>query len=259
MQGSRSLFALAVLPFATSAVLSAQVLGGIAGGVASISTGGPQAPRAPYTYTSRMTSVQTLADGTTITHTSTTKHARDSQGRIYTEAHQTPPLGAQGQQEEIVQVFIFDPVTLTNTNWNSRAKIATVVHMRDPQKTQPPKVQMPSTEIAPPPQPPADRPRPQITREDLGFRTIAGIEAKGGRMTQTIPAGEQGNDRPITIVTETWTSREYGIALLTSRDDPRIGKQTTEVTDFQPGEPDPALFQIPEGYTVREQNAGQPE
>jgi hypothetical protein len=34
-----------------------------------------------------------------------------------------------------------------------------------------------------------------------------------------------------------------------------MGKRTDEVTEFQPGEPDPALFQIPKGYTVRERTA----
>lgn len=94
-----------------------------------------------------------------------------------------------------------------------------------------------------------------MTREDLGVRTIAGIEAKGARTTGIIPAGEQGNDQPLTIVTENWMSTQYDIPLLTIINDPRTGKRTVEVTEFQPGEPDPALFQIPEGYTVRERAA----
>jgi hypothetical protein len=50
-------------------------------------------------------------------------------------------------------------------------------------------------------------------------------------------------------------STQYDIPLLTITNDPRTGKRTDEVTEFQPGEPDPALFQIPKGYTVRERTA----
>jgi len=54
------------------------------------------------------------------------------------------------------------------------------------------------------------------------------------------------------MVRESWVSTQYNIPLLTITDDPRTGKRTDEITEFQPGEPDPALFQIPSGYTVRE-------
>jgi hypothetical protein len=50
-------------------------------------------------------------------------------------------------------------------------------------------------------------------------------------------------------------STQYNIPLLTITNDPRMGKRTDEVTEFQPGEPDPALFQIPKGYTARERTA----
>ncbi len=104
-------------------------------------------------------------------------------------------------------------------------------------------------------QPRVGRPTEHQTSEDLGDRTIAGIEAKVTRGTGIIPAGDQGNDQPLTIVRENWMSTQYHIPLLTITDDPRTGKRTDEVTVFQPGEPDPALFHIPEGYTVRERTA----
>lgn len=101
-------------------------------------------------------------------------------------------------------------------------------------------------------QPQVGRPTKHQTSEDLGVRTIDDIEAKGTRGTGIIPVGDLGNDRPLTIVRESWVSTRYNIPLLTITDDPRTGKRTDEVTEFQPGEPDPALFQIPKGYTVGE-------
>jgi hypothetical protein len=64
--------------------------------------------------------------------------------------------------------------------------------------------------------------------------------------------GQEGNDAPLTVTDEIWRSTKYGIVVLTVRDDPRSGTRTEEVTEFQPGEPDPALFQAPKGYTIRE-------
>jgi hypothetical protein len=49
-------------------------------------------------------------------------------------------------------------------------------------------------------------------------------------------------------------SQTLGIELRYITDDPRTGKQTTEVTDIQQTAPDPALFQPPEGYQVKESN-----
>jgi hypothetical protein len=35
-------------------------------------------------------------------------------------------------------------------------------------------------------------------------------------------------------------------------EDPRTGTATMELTDLEKGEPDPTLFQVPEGYTVKD-------
>ena len=42
-------------------------------------------------------------------------------------------------------------------------------------------------------------------------------------------------------------------------DDPRYGLRTEEVTQLDRAEPDPALFRIPAGYTIREQEVTLPE
>jgi len=88
--------------------------------------------------------------------------------------------------------------------------------------------------------------------EDLGIRTINGVEAKGTRMTRVIPAGRDGNDQPLTITSEWWRSEELGIMVMSVNDDPRTGTITMELTDLERGEPDAALFQVPEGYTVKD-------
>ena len=101
--------------------------------------------------------------------------------------------------------------------------------------------------------------QPKSQREQLGGKTIAGVYAEGIRMSRTIPEGAEGNDRPMTTVTETWRSPELKITLLSVNSDPRSGTRTTEVTDLDRAEPDPSVFQVPEGYAVKDQNTGQPQ
>jgi hypothetical protein len=58
-------------------------------------------------------------------------------------------------------------------------------------------------------------------------------------------------------VNESWRSPELNIILLSVHEDPRTGTRTAEVTDLDRAEPDPSVFQVPEGYTVKDQNPGQ--
>ena len=249
--------------FASAAV--AQVggvgAGGVgAGGVAisSFAAGSPMdannSNKQPYTATWSQKSVQTLANGTTITRESTTRFARDSSGRTYTETHNTiPGLGEDGQPREMVNYHVSDPVARTTTMWNSNEKRATVVHMPEPQTIE----ARPAPQVVTAPQPRVARPqsdvqRPEVQREDLGTKNIAGVNAKGSRITRTIPAGREGNDEPITTTQESWRSTEYGLIMMSVSEDPRNGTNTREVTEFTPGEPDAALFKVPEGYTVHD-------
>ena len=257
MQFSRSLSALTVVLLAVSTALSAQGMGSGLGEVAPIS--GPQTNNTPYALTRSVTRVQTLADGTTITRTFTMKEACDSEGRRYSEMHETLYIRADGQPVNLAHYSVSDPVARTTITWDDRSKIANVItHMPTPETIQRQTQPMPVPEVDVTREPQAVGAPKQVSREDLGVHTIAGIEAKGTRTTSLIPAGYVGNNRPLSIVTEDWISTQYYLPLLIITDDPRTGKRTDEVIEFKPGEPDPALFKIPEGYTVRERTTGQP-
>lgn len=94
---------------------------------------------------------------------------------------------------------------------------------------------------------------PQEKTEDLGTKYISGLTCTGLRITETIPPGTQGNDKAITVTREQWFSPELGIAVLWITDDPRSGVDTREILGLDRGEPDPSLFQIPDGYWIRGQ------
>jgi hypothetical protein len=204
----------------------------------------------PYSATRKTTRVQKLADGTTITNEGTAKEARDSNGRTYRE-NVFKPFGENSEQGEFSVIIVFDPVNRVMMNWASNTKQVTIVHMREPGQVQQPstvtQVQPPAIKMA--------QMKPEI--EDLGTKTIDGVEAKGRRITRVIPVGREGNDRPITVTDEQWSSPDLRIVVQSTMDDPRTGTTTMELSNVDRGEPDPTLFQVPAGYTVKEQFPGQ--
>jgi hypothetical protein len=76
------------------------------------------------------------------------------------------------------------------------------------------------------------------------------VETVGTRETVVIPAGEIGNDSPITTKREFWFSPKLGLNLLSVRDDPRTGLQKFELSDIVQGEPDTKWFSPPEGFRM---------
>jgi hypothetical protein len=102
-----------------------------------------------------------------------------------------------------------------------------------------------------PPQAGANPAMNKPVREDLGTDAIEGVEVRGTRITRTIPVGQIGNDRPIVSTDESWMAPSLGgIVLRSVSDSPQTGKQTREVVSLAVGDPDPTVFQPPEGYKV---------
>ena len=91
-----------------------------------------------------------------------------------------------------------------------------------------------------------------LKTEDLGSKTIEGLLVNGTRTTRTIPAGQIGNDRALSIVTEVWTSPDLKIVVSSKRSDPRMGEQTFQLTNITRGEPDASLFTVPADFKVVE-------
>ena len=90
----------------------------------------------------------------------------------------------------------------------------------------------------------------QVNTEDLGTQTMEGVQVTGVRTTRTIPAGEIGNDRPISIVTEVWTSPDLKTIVYSKRSDPRMGEQTFQLTNIVRSEPDASLFTVPPDFKI---------
>lgn len=82
----------------------------------------------------------------------------------------------------------------------------------------------------------------------LAPREIEGLSARGERSTWTIEAGRVGNERPIQLVREVWTSNELGITLQARDVDPRAGEVLYRLQNIRRGEPEPSLLKVPPDY-----------
>jgi hypothetical protein len=78
--------------------------------------------------------------------------------------------------------------------------------------------------------------------------TIEGLRADGQRTTWTLEPGRIGNERPIVIVHEVWSSPELGITLRSRDLDPLTGEENYRVQNLKRGEPDASLFRVPADY-----------
>ena len=88
--------------------------------------------------------------------------------------------------------------------------------------------------------------------EDLGSQTMEGVLVTGTRTTRTIPTGQIGNDAPIKIVTEVWTSPDLKTVVYSKRSDPRMGEQTFQLTNIVRAEPDASTFTVPADFRITE-------
>jgi hypothetical protein len=117
-----------------------------------------------------------------------------------------------------------------------------------------PNVAMPPPPDAPPMPPllahrlPGLLPRGPGVLSPLGSKEIEGVRVDGERTTWTIEPGRLGNEKPIVITREVWTSPELLLTVQTREFDPRSGETTYRLSKFKRGEPDPALMKVPTDY-----------
>jgi hypothetical protein len=268
--------------YQTQAAVPGPVTIGVAG--AMIKGQGEPVQGAPYSATIANESVQTLADGNRIVQSTTGTVARDSQGRTRHDAT-LPTIGNLTAADAPRLVFIQDPVAKISYTLNLTEKTAQKIPMpalsKDgPTEGGPGQVFMQAGTIAatgpgtagatmtggviasatvpagaPPPVMTVHRMQIQddpshLTTEDLGTQSMESILVTGVRTTRTIPAGEMGNEKPIVIVTEVWTSPDLKTIISSKRSDPRMGDQTFRLTNLVRAEPDASLFSIPADFKL---------
>ncbi len=169
-----------------------------------------------------------------VTHLKTLRNVgRDGHGRIYTERRLLVPA-ASTATPELLGVHLYDPQTRISTMLDPQQKTFWTQVVNRPPATQPPGSNLPPSQFT--------------KEEDLGTRQIDGMAAHGMRETQVIPAEANGSGKEIVTTDEHWYSEDLRINLVIKHDDPRHGSVAMTVTNVRIGEPDPALFRVPEGY-----------
>jgi hypothetical protein len=234
---------------------------------------------APYSATAITETTQVLADGNRIVNKTESQVARDSQGRTRRQemTSNIGPLATNAPK----MAFINDPVDRVSYIVNLNDKTAQVLKM--PAGAQglagasamalPPSMAKstaggagvvtvqkrvlvagdnPGMEqrvwVSAPDDP------SQTKTESLGTQTIEGVSAVGTRTTRTIPAGEIGNERPLKITSEVWTSPDLQMVIMSKRNDPRIGETVYKLTNIQRTDPDPSLFRVPSGFSINQES-----
>lgn len=236
---------------------------GFAGGPGAVVQG------EPYSATLTNESVETLADGNRIVQSGTGTIARDSQGRTRRDMSM-PPIGNLSAANAPHIVMIEDPVaqavyTLNLTDKTAQkmpappmppgARSAAGPEAGDAFYMQMGKVTASPAALPPPPMVKEvflTKEQGAAATEDLGSQTMEGVYVTGVRTTRTIPAGQIGNEKPISIVTEVWTSPDLKTIVYSKRDDPRMGEQTFKLTNISRSEPDPSLFTVPSDFKIVE-------
>ena len=233
---------------------------------------------APYSAQAVTESTQTLGDGNRIVRKSTAAIFRDSEGRTRREQDfkAIGPLAADGPGQTI---FISDPVAgvdyfldvrnrtarkMTPMKFNYQFK--TPLPEGEKQELFEKKIERIQIEqkvaragvlkIAPEGATVMEwhgTNEKNARKESLGKQLIEGVEAEGTRTTITIPAGEIGNERAIEIVSERWYSPELQTVVMTRHSDPRFGENSYTLTNISRSEPDKSLFEVPAGYTLKEE------
>lgn len=204
-------------------------------------------PGAPFSGVINVERTTIEPDGSVVNFRTTREIGRDSQGRIHNEMRSLLPVGSD-DTPKLIRIHLYDPQTRESAVLDPQQKLFWVRTVNRPPATVPPAL------IASP----TGSTLPQndfAKQEDLGVHEINGVLAHGVRQVQTIPVANGASN--IVVTDETWYSEVLRINLIVKHSDPRSGSVTMTVDQVSRTEPDPAFFQIPNGYKEGDPQEGQ--
>jgi hypothetical protein len=166
--------------------------------------------------------------------------ARDAQGRVYNVFRQPVPATYSGEPPTI-RIHLYDPATRSYAFLYPQHKTYETGTVNHPPAAEPADLMASPTG--------SSMPLSQFAKlQDLGTQSIGGISAHGVRETQTLPAAWGGSGSEIVLIDEYWYSDDLHMNVKIVHNDPRTGTVTMTMTKVSRGDPDPSLFQIPDGY-----------
>jgi len=215
--------------------------------------GGKVVTGAPFSAVAVSETTQTLSDGNHISRKTQSNVFRDSQGRVRREITLAGfgPMASSGQPKSFV--IINDPVGGATFMLHPDQKTAEKIERPFARMGGPFREAMSERRNAHEQKEIANG---NLKKEDLGTQSIVGVTAQGTRITRTIPAGQIGNEKPITIVREVWHSNDLQAIVMSKHSDPWSGETTYQLINIQRSEPDATLFAVPSDYTVTQGRFG---
>jgi hypothetical protein len=240
---------------------------------------------APYSADAVTENTQVLPDGNRIVNRQTGFVARDSQGRTRNEAG-VQMMGSALPGKPVKIVMIHDPVAQVTYTLETGLKTARKVSTGNPEEAMGMKRAAEKAQTATGGKDTtfmitrdgpgmmsreapgmmgreaglamakeaqfkmAHKSTASLKKESLGTQMIEGVMAEGTRMTETIAAGEIGNEKDIQVVHEVWTAQDLKAVILSKRMDPRMGEMSFRLTNIQRVEPAASLFEVPADYQI---------
>jgi hypothetical protein len=198
----------------------------------------PPQTNAPFSAVITTEWTRIMPDGSKATIRNHRTVARDSSGRVFQERRYFTPDGDK-QITRLLELDYEDPARHETWVCHPNMQVCSVY-----------KSGM-STMVTTQKSGPLPNGRGEVTLEQLGQKTIEGVDVVGSREVTTLNAGAMGNEKPQPIVKEFWYSPRLGINIATKRFDPRASAiQDFEVSLINLGEPDAKLFEPPAGFRV---------
>ena len=197
-------------------------------------------PGAPFVGKVSVQRTILQTNGHTLTIFTTHMIARDAQGRIRNEFSSFMPPNSTAAPT-VLRVHLYDPQNRLSTMLFPMSRMFRIMPVGRPPATDTPAgYASPAGSTLPPSQ--------YANEQDLGTRTIAGLEVHGVRYTQDIPAVASGTGKDIVVTDEYWYSYDLKMNLSITHNDPRTGSMTWAVIQLTRTDPDPSLFAIPADY-----------
>ena len=205
----------------------------------------PYIPHAPFSLTLTAEWSRPMNNGGTFTTANSRPIKRDSAGRVYQERWLMSPKGSN-IPSRISAIQIADPVAHIAYQCSPQQRICEMLTMggMTTVRFDPARVKSGTLKDS------KGVEKGTRSHQDLGAQIFAGLPVHEYKDTTTLNPGVLGNDLPMSTVRQYRFSAELGFNLSSIVEAPQIGRQTFTVTEISTSEPDPSVFQPPQGYKL---------
>jgi len=201
---------------------------------------------APFSANVVKESTQVTPDGVSSRQETHGRMFRDSMGRTRSETELNSAVAGAPSRHFAT---IIDPVQQLSIVLDVDAKTAAVFHLPSPSPVSAREMKLIANGHAG--NSGGAHSTTERATEDLGTTMMEGFSVSGTRRTHPAEAGTVNNKAP-NVMTDSWFSPDLKVELLATMQVSHSLTRTTRLTNISPGEPDPALFQLPSGYAIQE-------